>query len=72
MQLIHTDIVGPTEVTSLGGLSTSLPLLVTSADMCAYLVKEKSESFDKFKEFKAMVKRQSDYSIKVLRSCKGG
>ncbi|MDF3587742.1 hypothetical protein P3S20_24575, partial [Enterobacter hormaechei] len=37
-----------------------------------YLMKHKSESFEKFKEFKAEVKKQTGKSIKALRSDRGG
>ena len=37
-----------------------------------YLMKHKFETFDKFKEYKKMVKNQTEKSIKVLRSDRGG
>jgi len=37
-----------------------------------YFLKQKSETFAKFKEFKALVENQSDRQIKVLRSDRGG
>ena len=37
-----------------------------------YLLKNKSESFDKFKEYKAEVEKQIGGSIKTLRSDRGG
>ena len=37
-----------------------------------YFLKQKSETFVKFKEFKALVEKQSDRKIKVLRSNRGG
>ena len=37
-----------------------------------YLLKNKSDSFEKFKEFKAEVENQTGKSIKVLRSDRGG
>lgn len=37
-----------------------------------YLLKTKDEAFAYFKEFKAMVKKQSGYVIKKLQSDKGG
>ena len=37
-----------------------------------YLVKHKSEDFEKFKEFKHEVEKQTGKSIKVLRSDRGG
>ena len=37
-----------------------------------YLVKQKSETFEKFKEFKNEVENQLGRKIKVLRSDRGG
>ena len=37
-----------------------------------YLMKHKSEAFDKFKEYQSMVEKQTRKSIKVLRSDQGG
>ena len=37
-----------------------------------YLLKQKSQVFDVFKSFKAMVEKESDRFIKVLRSDRGG
>ena len=37
-----------------------------------FLMKHKSEAFEKFKEFRHEVKKQTEKSIKVLRSDRGG
>ena len=37
-----------------------------------YFLKEKSEVFEKFKEFKALIENLSDKKIKTLRSDNGG
>ena len=37
-----------------------------------YLMRQKSETFEKFKEFKALVEKQLDKQIKTLRSDCGG
>ncbi|KAI5317449.1 hypothetical protein L3X38_037156 [Prunus dulcis] len=37
-----------------------------------YLIKHKSESFEKFEEFKNEVEKQTRKSIKILRSDRGG
>ena len=37
-----------------------------------YLIKYKSEALDKFKEYQKMVERQTDKSIKALRSDRRG
>jgi hypothetical protein len=37
-----------------------------------YFLRKKSEVFDKFKEFKALVENQTEKKIKVLRTNNGG
>ena len=37
-----------------------------------YFLREKSEAFNKFKEFKALVEKQRGYHLKTLRSDRGG
>ena len=37
-----------------------------------YLMKHKSEAFDKFKEYQSMVEKQTRKSIKIFRSDRGG
>lgn len=37
-----------------------------------YFLKKKSEAFEKFKEFKAFVEKQSGFVLKTLRSDRGG
>ena len=37
-----------------------------------YFLKDKSETFDNFKKFKAMVKKRSEESIKTLGTDRGG
>lgn len=37
-----------------------------------YFLKEKAETLEKFKDFKAREEKQSRYHIKVLRSDRGG
>jgi hypothetical protein len=37
-----------------------------------YFLRKKSEVFDKFKEFKALVENQTEKKIKVLRTDNGG
>jgi transposase InsO family protein len=42
-----------------------------SRNTCIYFLMKKSEVFDKFKEFKALVENQTDKIIKVLRKDNG-
>jgi len=61
------------KTTSMGGARYFLTFIDDfSRKVWAYMLKAKSECFEKFKEFKALVERQSEHNIKVLRSDNGG
>jgi hypothetical protein len=71
--LIHTDVCGPMSVTARDGYR----YFITFTDDLSryghvYLMKHKSESFEKFKEFQRKVENQLDRKIKALRSDRGG
>ena len=71
--LIHSDVCGPLNTKARGGYS----YFITFTDDLSrygfvYLMKHKSESFEKFKEFKNEVQNQLGKSIKALRSDRGG
>ncbi|KAG7572396.1 Integrase catalytic core [Arabidopsis suecica] len=71
--LIHTDVCGPMSTSARGNYQ----YLITFTDEFSrygyvYLMKHKSESFEKFKEFQNEVQNQLGKSIKALRSDRGG
>jgi transposase InsO family protein len=71
--LIHSDVCGPISSLARGGFQ----YFITFTDDFSrygfvYLMKHKSESFEKFKEFKNEVQNQLDKSIKTIRSDRGG
>ena len=71
--LVHTDVCGPVTTEARGGYS----YFITFTDDLSrfgyvYLMKHKSEAFDKFKEYQSMVEKQTKKSIKILRSDRGG
>ena len=71
--LIHTDVCGPMSTSARGGY----PYFITFTDDFSrygyvYLMRHKSESFEKFKEFQNEVQNQLGKSIKALRSDRGG
>ena len=73
LALIHTDVCGPMTTHARGGY----PYFITFTDDFSrygfvYLMKSKSDSFEKFKEFKKEVENQLGKSIKPLRSDRGG
>ena len=71
--LIHTDVCGPISSISRGGYQ----YFITFTDDFSrygyiYLMRHKSESFEKFKLFKNAVQNQLGKNIKKLRSDRGG
>ncbi|KAL4591583.1 hypothetical protein LXL04_004552 [Taraxacum kok-saghyz] len=72
LELIHTDICGPFPMGISGHKSFITFIDDHSRYMYLYLIKEKSESLEMFKTFKAEVENQLDRKIKVVRSDRGG
>ncbi|CAM8990990.1 unnamed protein product [Rhodiola kirilowii] len=73
LELVHTDLCGPVEVESLGGKRYMMALVDDfSRKTWVYFLREKSEAFRTFKEFKTFVEKQSGYTLKTLRSDRGG
>ena len=73
LDLIHTDVCGPFRTAT----RDANRFYVTFTDDYSsygyiYLIKHKSETFEKFKEFKQEVENQLDRKIKMLRSDQGG
>ena len=73
LELVHTDVCGPMSTTAKGSYS----YFITFTDDLSrygyvYLMKYKSESFEKFKEYRNEVEKQTGKSIKTLRSDRGG
>ncbi|KAD5802841.1 hypothetical protein E3N88_14201 [Mikania micrantha] len=71
--LIHADLCGPMQVPSLGGSYYDLLLIDDYTRMnWVHFIKHKSEAFYQFERFKALVERESNCYIKVLRTDRGG
>ena len=73
LELVHSDLCGPMNIPARGGYE----YFVTFIDDYSrygyiYLLHRKSETFEKFKEFKAEAEKQTGKSIKTLRSDRGG
>ena len=73
LELIHTDVCGPMSTTARGGYH----YFITFTDdfsryYYVYLMRHKSETFEKFKEFQNEVENQHGKKIKALRSDRGG
>ena len=71
--IIHTDVCGPMSVSTHNGYRY---FVTFTEDLSRYgyiyLMKHKSETFDKFKEFQREVENQLNKKIKHIRSDRGG
>jgi hypothetical protein len=66
-------VFGPVPVPSLGKSVYYASFIDDfSRNTWIYFLRKKSEVFDKFKEFKALVENQIEKKIKVLRTDNGG
>ena len=73
LEIIHSDVCGPFREMARGGFFYFITFIDNlSRYGYLFLMKNKSESFEKFKEFKAKVENQTGKSIKTLRSDRGG
>ncbi|KAJ9561242.1 hypothetical protein OSB04_006402 [Centaurea solstitialis] len=73
LEIVHTDVCGPFSHEARGGYR----YFITFTDDFSrygyvYLMRHKSESFEKFKEYQNEVQNQLDRKIKFLRSNRGG
>ena len=72
-ELIHTNVCGPIKPSSLGKSSYFLLFIDDfSIKTWEYFLKEKSEVFENFKKFKALVEKESGLVIKAMRTYRGG
>jgi 5'-3' exoribonuclease 2 len=73
LELVHNDVFGLVTVPSLGGSLYYVSFIDDfSRKTWIYFLRKKSEVFNKFKEFKALVENKTDKKIKVLRTDEGG
>src|SRR6187399_1496743 len=72
LEIIHTDVCGPMSVEARGGYHY---FLTFTDDLrrygYIYLMKHKSETFEKFKEFQREIENHRNKKIKFLRSDRG-
>ena len=73
LDVVHSDLMGPMEVSSISG---SRYVLLFLDDRSRYkhcsILKKKSEAFARFKEYKALVERETSRKIGKLRTDGGG
>ena len=73
LEIIHTDVCGPMNVEVRGGYRYFLTFTYDlSRYGYIYLMKHKSETLEKFKEFQSEVENHRNTQIKFLRSDSGG
>ena len=73
LELVHNDLWVPTQVASLSG-SLYYMIFVDDATRKTwiYFLKHKSEAFDAFKKWKALVETETGLKVKCFRSDNGG
>jgi hypothetical protein len=72
LQLVHSDVFGPVSVPSLGKSMYYVSFINDFLrNTQIYFLRKKSEVFDRFKYFKALVENQTEKTIKVLRKDNG-
>ena len=72
LKVVHSDVCGPMKTSSMGATKYFVTFIDDfSRKVWLYPIKAKSECFNKFKEFKALVEKQSEKKIKVFRSDNG-
>lgn len=73
LELVHTDLWGASPVASLGGSRYYITFIDDSSrKVWVYFLKNKSEVFETFKKWKAMVEIETGLKVKCLRSDNGG
>ncbi|KAJ6902219.1 Retrovirus-related Pol polyprotein from transposon TNT 1-94 [Populus alba x Populus x berolinensis] len=73
LELVHTDVCGPITPMSTGQNRYFLTFTDDfSRKTWIYFLKRKSEVFNCFKDFKAIVEKQTGYTIRTVRSDQGG
>lgn len=72
LDLIHSDIIGPMETQSIGAAKYVLTFIDDySRKLFVYFLRNKSETMQRFVEFKARVENQTERKIKILRTDNG-
>ncbi|KAE8705011.1 Cytochrome P450 84A1 [Hibiscus syriacus] len=73
LELVHTDVWGPSPVPSLAGSLYYVTFIDDSTrKVWVYFLNKKSEVFDTFRKWKAMVENETGMKVKRLRSDNGG
>jgi hypothetical protein len=73
LYLVHTDVCGPTQTRYLGGAFYFMLFIDDFMRYTwVYFLRRKNDVFEYFKEFRTMVEKKTEKSIKILRLDQGG
>ena len=73
IELVHTDVWGPSQVSSLGGSHYYVTFIDDATRKTwIYCIKNKSDVFDTFKKWKALVENETGKRLKCLKLDNGG
>ena len=73
LELVHTDVWGPTQVSYLGGSKYYVTFIDDATRKTwVYCIQNKSDVFNTFKKWKALVENETWKKLKCLRSDNGG
>ncbi|KAL0433579.1 UNVERIFIED_CONTAM: Retrovirus-related Pol polyprotein from transposon RE2, partial [Sesamum latifolium] len=73
LNLIHTDVCAPLNTPARAGYSYFITFIDDHSRYgYIYLMRYKSEAFERFKKYRLEVENQTDSKIKTLRSDRGG
>jgi hypothetical protein len=73
LDLVHTDVWGPTQVSSLGNSHYYVTFIDDATRKTwVYCIRQKYDFFYTFKKWKALVENDIGKRLKCLRSCNGG
>jgi transposase InsO family protein len=73
LDLVHSDLCGPMSSPSLGGSLYYFIFIDDYSIICwIYFLKAKSDTIDKFKEYKAFIEKKTGKHIRIIRTDNGG
>ncbi|KAL2250008.1 UNVERIFIED_CONTAM: Retrovirus-related Pol polyprotein from transposon TNT 1-94 [Sesamum indicum] len=73
LELVHTDLWGPAPVSSLSGSTYYMTFVDDSTrKIWVHFLKRKSDAFDTFRRWRALVENETGLQVKCLRSDNGG
>jgi hypothetical protein len=73
LDLVHFEVCGPMSSPSLNGCLYYVIFIDDYSRKCwIYFLKAKSDTFDKFKEYKAFIEKHIGKHIRILRTSNGG